>query len=260
VFTWAASNDQATGGSAIFSYRIYRNGAFIGETSGTSYTDGNVVVSGHQIYTVRAVDAASNISAPSRGLDLIVDLEGPLLDTVSFPAQRSTGALVDFQVAPRDALSPIAGAAIWDFGDGLATGNKVTHIFQAAGTYTITVSASDALGNTTIVANRSIRIVTPPGGAAPTVLRMKPIKNMALRLMKRQRYVTVTVYTDIAAPLEFTVERAGSVVITRTKRMPAGSSRLNIPLPRGEIRKGAFRVEVRATNADLSAARKFRVR
>ena len=130
TFTWAAVSDQATGGSAIASYRVYRNGSYIGETSGTSYVDGNVVVSGHQIYTVRALDAAGNISAPSRALDLIVDLEGPVLDAVSFPAQRSIGALVDFQVAPRDALSPIAGAAEWDFGDGFASGNKVSHIFQ----------------------------------------------------------------------------------------------------------------------------------
>ena len=111
TFTWAAVSDQATGGSAIASYRIYRNGSYIGETAGTSYVDGNVVVSGHQIYTVRAIDAAGNISAPSRALDLIVDLEGPILDAVSFPAQRAIGALVDFQVVPRDALSPIAGAA-----------------------------------------------------------------------------------------------------------------------------------------------------
>ncbi len=88
TFTWAAVSDQATGGSAITSYRIYRNGSYIGETAGTSYVDGNVVVSGHQIYTVRAMDAAGNVSAPSRALDLIVDLEGPILDAVSFPAQR----------------------------------------------------------------------------------------------------------------------------------------------------------------------------
>ncbi len=100
TFTWAAVSDQATGGSAIASYRVYRNGSYIGETSGTSYVDGNVVVSGHQIYTVRAMDAAGNVSAPSRALDLTVDLEGPVLDAVSFPAQRSIGSLVDFQVVP----------------------------------------------------------------------------------------------------------------------------------------------------------------
>jgi fibronectin type 3 domain-containing protein len=260
TFTWAAASDQATGGSAIESYRVYRNGTFVGETSGTSYTDGNVVVSGHQIYTVRVLDSAGNVSAPSRGIDLTVDLDGPVLDTISFPAQRTTGAVVAFQVAPRDALSPIAGAASWDFGDGLASGNKVTHIFQAAGTYTITVTARDTLGNTTIVANRAIRIVPPPGGAPPTVLRLKPVKNLSLRLVKRQKYVALSVFTDISTVLEFTIERGGTVVTSETKRMPAGASRINIRIPKRDIRKGSFRVSVRATYADLEAVRKFRVR
>jgi fibronectin type 3 domain-containing protein len=260
TFTWAPASDQATGGSAIATYRVYRNGAYIGETAGTSFTDGNAVGSGHCLYTVRAVDAAGNISGPSRALDLVVDLDGPILDTVSFPAQRPIGAVVDFQVAPRDALSQVSGAATWDFGDGLATGNKVTHVFTAAGTYLITVKATDTLGNTTIVANRAIRIVTPAGGIPPTVLRLKPMKTLALRLVKRQRYVGVTVFTDVTTVLEFTIERSGVVVVTRTKRVPAGSSRLNVPIPKREIRRGSFRMSVRATNADLEAVRKFRVR
>ena len=108
TFTWVAASDQTTGGSAIATYRIYRNGAFVGETGGTSFTDAHAVESGHEIYTVRAIDAAGNISGPSRGLDLIVDLEGPILDGVSFPAQRPVGTAVEFQVSPRDALSRVA--------------------------------------------------------------------------------------------------------------------------------------------------------
>jgi fibronectin type 3 domain-containing protein len=260
TFTWAAVSDQATGGSAIASYRVYRNGSYIGETSGTSYVDGNVVVSGHQIYTVRALDAAGNISAPSRALDLIVDLEGPVLDAVSFPAQRSIGVLVDFQVAPRDALSPIAGAAEWDFGDGFASGNKVSHIFQTAGTYTITVKASDTLGNTTVIANRSIRIVKVPGGTQPTVLLLDPLKTLALQALKKQKYVALSVYTDYPTTVEFKIERAGKAVKKLTRKLPAGALRLNIPIPKNQIRKGLFRVTARSTTAPLKAARTFRVR
>ena len=253
-------SDQATGGSAIASYRVYRNGSYIGETSGTSYVDGNVVVSGHQIYTVRALDAAGNVSAPSRALDLIVDLEGPVLDAVSFPAQRSIGALVDFQVAPRDALSPIAGAAEWDFGDGFASGNKVSHIFQTPGTYAITVKASDTLGNTTVITNRSIRIVTTPGGTKPTVLRLDPVATLALKTVKKQKYVAVTVYIDYAATLEFKLLRGAKVRVQDDQEVEAGTKRINIPVPKNQIRKGLFRVTVRATPGSLTAARSFRVR
>lgn len=260
TFTWAAVSDQATGGSAITSYRIYRNSSFIGETAGTSYVDGNVVVSGHQIYTVRALDAAGNISAPSRGLDLTVDLEGPVLDMVSFPAQRSIGALVDFQVAPRDALSPIAGPAMWDFGDGFASGNKVSHIFREPGTYTITVKASDTLGNTTIIANRSIRIVITPGGTRPSVLRVNRLKTLELRTVKKQRYVQLTIYTDVATTIDFTIERGRAVVARKSKRVPAGTTRVNVPVPTRQIRTGTFKVTVRSKAAALKVVRTFRVR
>ena len=132
--------DQATGGSAIASYRVYRNGSYIGETAGTSYVDGNVVVSGHQIYTVRALDAAGNVSAPSRALDLIVDLEGPVLDAVSFPAQRSIGAAG--RLPGGAARRALAHRRRGDVGLRRRLRDRATrsrHIFQTPGTYTITV-------------------------------------------------------------------------------------------------------------------------
>src|SRR5262249_241363 len=127
-------------------------------------------------------------------------------------------------------------------------------------TYVITVKATDTLGNTTIVANRAIRIVTPPGGIPPSVLRLKPMKTLALRLVKRQRYVGVTVFTDVRTGLGFTGERAGVVISTLTKGGAGGSSGLHIPMPKREIKRGSYRMSVRATNADLEAVRKFRVR
>jgi hypothetical protein len=257
---WVAASDQTTGGSPITSYRIFRNGVFVGETSATSFTDAHAVVSGHAIYTVRAVDAAGNVSGPSTGLDLVVDLDGPILDGIAFPAQRPVGTAVEFDVSPRDVLSRVLGGATWDFGDGLATGNKVSHVFAAAGTYVISVRAEDILGNTTVVENRAIRIITPPGGPPPTVLRLSPIRNVPVKTLKRRGYLTLSIYTNVNTSLEFTVERAGVVVITRVKRMPAGSSKLNLTLPARARRKGRYRVTVRATNTALKAWRQFSVR
>jgi large repetitive protein len=260
TFSWAATSDQATGGSSIAGYRVYRNSSFIGETTGTSYTDGHVGGSGHLIYTVRALDAAGNLSPPSPPLDLVVDLDGPQLDNVTFPAQRPVSTNVEFQVAPHDALTEVAGEATWDFGDGFATGNRVSHAFTAPGTYTITVKATDVLGNTTVVANRAITIVTPAGGVPPTVLKLKPIKNLALRILKRTKVVTVSVYSDVPTSLEFILERGGVVIVSRVRRIPSGSSRVDVQFPKSALRKGKFRLTVRATNADLEAARTFSVR
>jgi hypothetical protein len=133
-------------------------------------------------------------------------------------------------------------------------------VFSAAGTYVISVRAEDILGNTTVVTNRAIRIITPPGGVPPTVLRLGPIKNIRLKTLKRRGSLTLSVYTNVNAPLEFTIERAGAVVLTRVKRMPAGSSKLVITLPKQARRKGRFKVTVKAVSTALKASRQFRVR
>ena len=92
------------------------------------------------------------------------------------------------------------------------------------------------------------------------MLRLQALKNLKLGTLKRQGRVTVSIYTDVNTPLEFTIERGGRVVISRVKRMPAGSSRLAIALPKRQIRRGRYRVTVRATNAALRAVRQFSVR
>ncbi|MCO6431365.1 MAG: hypothetical protein J5J00_10935 [Deltaproteobacteria bacterium] len=68
--SWSAANDS---GSGIAGYDILRNGAVIGQTSGTgtSYTDSNVA-SGTHSYNVRARDAAGNTSALSNTAQVTV--------------------------------------------------------------------------------------------------------------------------------------------------------------------------------------------
>ena len=163
-------------------------------------------------------------------------------------------------MVPRDALSPIAGAATWDFGDGFASGNKVTHIFSTPGTYTITVKASDTLGNTTIVANRSIHIVAVAGGTKAAVLRLNPLKTLQLKTFKKQKYVAVSVYLDFATNVEFRVQRGAKLVSKKTKKMPAGTSALHLPIAKSQLRKGTYKVTVRALTGTLKASRSFRVR
>jgi chitodextrinase len=61
--SWTASTD--TGGSGIYSYQIYRNGARLVGTLTTSYSDTGVGGSTTYTYTVAAVDHALNYSAQS---------------------------------------------------------------------------------------------------------------------------------------------------------------------------------------------------
>lgn len=90
------------------------------------------------------------------------DAAGPDLESVTVPATAAAGASVPFAVTAHDRWSPL-GASTWSFGDGsTATGEHVVHAFATVGAFTVTVTARDALGNTTST-SRPV-VVTPTGG------------------------------------------------------------------------------------------------
>lgn len=61
ALSWSAASDNV----AVTRYRVYRDGAQAGETSGTSYTDTGLSATTTYRYTVTALDAAGNESAAS---------------------------------------------------------------------------------------------------------------------------------------------------------------------------------------------------
>lgn len=61
---WSASTDDV----GVTGYRIYRNGAEVGDTISTSYKDTGLTADTSYTYTVKAVDAANNMSGSSNSL------------------------------------------------------------------------------------------------------------------------------------------------------------------------------------------------
>jgi chitinase len=61
---WNASTDNA-GGSGVAGYDVYRNGALVGSSSSTGYTDSGLSAATAYTYRVRARDNAGNASAQS---------------------------------------------------------------------------------------------------------------------------------------------------------------------------------------------------
>ncbi|MFF2819941.1 cellulase family glycosylhydrolase [Kitasatospora cineracea] len=59
--SWTASTDD----TAVTGYDVYRNGTKVGSPTGTSYTDSGLSAATAYSYTVRAKDAAGNVSAAS---------------------------------------------------------------------------------------------------------------------------------------------------------------------------------------------------
>jgi glucosylceramidase len=64
ALSWGASSDNV----GVTGYRVYRNGTQVGTPTATSYTDTGLTASTAYTYTVKAVDAAGNLSAASNSV------------------------------------------------------------------------------------------------------------------------------------------------------------------------------------------------
>ncbi|MEV7116841.1 glycoside hydrolase family 6 protein [Kitasatospora griseola] len=64
ALTWSAATDNV----GVTGYDVYRGGALAGSTAGTSYTDTGLTASTAYSYTVKARDAAGNVSPASAAL------------------------------------------------------------------------------------------------------------------------------------------------------------------------------------------------
>lgn len=77
--------DAATDDVAVASYNVYRNGSLVTNTATTSHTDTGLHYNTHYTYTVTALDASGNESAPTAGLD-VATLPDTVAPTVSLTA------------------------------------------------------------------------------------------------------------------------------------------------------------------------------
>jgi len=201
------------------------------------------------------------------------DAAGPALGSLAIPGTGTVGQSLAFSVSPLDVWSAL-GATTWSFGDGTGqTGAAVAHTFTAPGTYTVTVTGADVLGNaTSSSAEVSISAAEPkakPSPRAPTgidVLRNLVISPATLvaadsgpsvraartHVAKRKAGAIVSYTGSSPATTTFTVQRpvagrlSGRNCVKLAKRN-AGRRRCQ-----RYVNVGAF------THADLSGANRFR--
>jgi PKD domain len=80
------------------------------------------------------------------------DAGGPNLLSAGVPSSAVVGEPVAMSTSFADLWSGLGGPPSWSFGDGSnGTGAQVSHTYSAPGTYTVTVTADDGLGNQTSV-------------------------------------------------------------------------------------------------------------
>ncbi|MGH2875096.1 MAG: PKD domain-containing protein [Solirubrobacteraceae bacterium] len=143
------------------------------------------------------------------------DAGGPNLVSASVPAQGTTGQPIAMSASFADLWSGLGPGPAWDFGDGgSATGGSVTHAYAAPGTYQVTVTSSDGLGNQT-AEHYSIVVSAPPPATHPaSPLRMTHVGQKASRWTEpgghRRRHRSIRVGTSF----RFTLNQPAGVKLT----------------------------------------------
>ncbi|MCW2882566.1 MAG: Chitinase-like protein [Sphaerisporangium sp.] len=165
---WDASTDNV----GVTGYNVYRGGTLVTTATGTTYTDSGLTAGTAYAYTVKARDAAGNVSAAGNTLNVTTPSGGGGGDTTppSTPGNlRSTGTTSSSVSLAWDASTDNVGVTGYNVYRGgtlvtTATGTGYTDTGLAASTaYTYTVRARDAAGNLSTASNQ-ISATTPSGG------------------------------------------------------------------------------------------------
>jgi hypothetical protein len=150
--------DGAAGGEESVQASVRPSGGAFSAPVGLSTPTPDLV---HPVVAVDGLGDATALWLRSNGTNDIVqaagyDADAPELRGLSIPSAGTVGKPVSFSVSPFD-VWPI-GPASFGFGDGgAATGNAVSHVYAAPGTYRVTASATDSAG-TSVSADGTIAI------------------------------------------------------------------------------------------------------
>lgn len=163
--TWGASSDNV----GVTSYRLYRNGTKLADVTTRTYTDTTAQPATTYSYTVTALDAAGNESAPGGPANVKTtgDTSPPSSPTGLKVSGQSTGEVDLSWNASTDNVG-VTGYSVYrnnvKIGDATSTSFADKSVQQGT-TYTYTVRAYDAAGN---VSSASGKVSVVPDWTAPS--------------------------------------------------------------------------------------------
>nr|WSW71637.1 glycoside hydrolase family 6 protein [Streptomyces sp. NBC_00995] len=169
--SWTASTDN----TAVTGYDVFRNGVKVGSSTTTSYTDSGLSASTAYSYTVKAKDAAGNVSAASSALSATTsaggggDTQAPTAPT-GLTATAKTSSSVSLSWTASTDNTAVTGYDV--FRNGVKVGSSTTTSYTDSGlsastAYSYTVKAKDAAGNVS-AASSALSATTSAGGGTGT--------------------------------------------------------------------------------------------
>jgi chitodextrinase len=170
ALSWTASTDDF----GVAGYRVFRDGTQVGQVSTASFTDTGLTTGNSYSYTVKAFDAAGNVSAASDAKTVTTPAPDGTAPSVSLTAPAA-GANVSGTVSVQaDASDNVGVASVQFLLDGNSLGAADTSApFSASwdttaaanGSHTLSARARDAAGNSTTATNVTVTVAN--GGTGP---------------------------------------------------------------------------------------------
>ena len=182
--SWTASTDNV----GVTGYKIFRNGTQVGTATSNSYSDTNLSAKTPYVYTVAAYDAAGNTSVPSIPVSVTtLSLGNNIPPTVPTGFVLQSEDQSDAIIAWTPSTDPVAVTGYNVYRNGAQVGTVTVPLFSDSGltpstTYTYTVSAFDAAGNTStqstpfsVTTLASLPVGGGGGGGAPIPIIPIPV-------------------------------------------------------------------------------------
>ena len=152
---WSGATDNV----AVTAYDVYKDGVLLGTTSTTSYAVTGLTASTTYSFTVKAKDAAGNVSVASNAVSvttsaIVVDTTAPTAPTLSASGTTSSSTSLSWSGAT-DNIG-VTGYDVYRNGTLLASTTSTTYSvtgLTASTTYSFTVKAKDAAGNVSVASN-----------------------------------------------------------------------------------------------------------
>ncbi|XOK60050.1 glycosyl hydrolase family 18 protein [Paenibacillus elgii] len=177
TLTWTASTDNV----GVTGYDVYRGSTLVGSVATTSYTVSGLTPSTSYTFTVKAKDAAGNVSAASNAVS--VKTNGTSNDTT--PPTAPTGVSASNVTSSSVTLTWTAstdnvGVTGYDVYQGstlvgsVATTSYTVTGLAASTSYTFTVKAKDAAGNVSAASNAVTVTTSGNGGGGKKIVTYYP--------------------------------------------------------------------------------------
>jgi hypothetical protein len=164
------------------------------------------------------------------------DASPPVLADISVPASATIGSPIAMSASATDVLTSVSSVS-WTFGDGAtADGTAVSHAYSAPGDQTVTVTATDAMGN----AASATRTVTVAPVAIPAVARpvISKFGISPKRFAVGPRATALTAKkTPRGTKLRFSVSAAGTVKVSFARLVAGRRSGKRCVKPTHRLRK-----------------------